>query len=380
MKAFEWNLDLLLKKEKELNEKVNLYQEELAVYRALINNYSIDICDSRKNSDKYFENDIEEHVNCFSLDDFIENVFCNSNMTQLKLLNKSMHILKNYHYKYNHRILTPCYLNNSELVNYVVYLAHKIPNEQFISTFKNFTDQEKHLLHIKHHEKLPTGNRGLTFVDTEKHIPYGLVARENTVHDIVTLGHELFHMVVRRNEAPFFLDSTKTIYTETEGYFATMLFGDLLIEEQYPKGDIFFLNSYDLKSVADSINDIFVTVTALDTINNDGKINFNALRNLLMKYNITNPINKKNFKGYLSNFFNDDANDAFSYLVALDLYYLYKKDPEKSLYNVLKIPDLEGQNIEKDLESINVTFFEDGYQNLDSHCKQLLKRRTTLPK
>ena len=380
MKPYEWDLDLLLQKEKELNEKVNLYQEELSVYRALINNYSIDVYESRKKHDKYFEDDVEENVNCLSLDDFKENVSCYSNMAQLQLLNNSMEILKNYSYKYDHRILTPCHLNNNELVDYVIYLANKLPNEHFINFFNNFTNQEKHLLHIKHQDKLPTGNRGLTFVDTEKHIPYGLIARENTIHDIITLGHELFHMVVRQNEEPFFLDSTRTVYTEAEGYFANMLFGDLLLEEHYPKDDISFLNGYDLKTTADVINDTFVTTIALNNFENNNKIDFKELKKYLTKYNITTPINKKNFKGYLSNYFNYDANDASSYLVALDLYNLYKKDPEKALYNVLKIPNLEGNNIQKDLESINVTFFEDGYQNLDNHCKQLLKRRTTSSK
>ena len=65
------------------------------------------------------------------------------------------------------------------------------------------------------------------------------------------------------------------------------------------------------------------------------------------------------------------------YLTALDLFKQYETDPEKALYHLLQIPRLEGTEPKKDLEKINVTFFEDGYKNLENQCKKLLKTRTT---
>ena len=73
----------------------------------------------------------------------------------------------------------------------------------------------------------------------------------------------------------------------------------------------------------------------------------------------------------------NDIDYTISYLTALDLFNKYQEDPEKALSYLKLIPQLTGDNPKKDLASIESTFFEDGYQNLEEKCNQLLKKKTT---
>ena len=48
--------------------------------------------------------------------------------------------------------------------------------------------------------------------------------------DLATTFHEIFHMIVRKNEESLFSYKSKTIYKETEGYFANLLLPDILTD------------------------------------------------------------------------------------------------------------------------------------------------------
>ncbi len=391
MEKFEWDLGFLLKREKELEEKLKstsnltnkelkLYQEVLSTYKELISNYNNIIHYTRLTNcddydDYYYEDDETEDI--LSIEEFENEILSYANPNELNILLPSISVLSNYSNKINPVDLEPYYFGNQDLVDYTISLLEKIPNQYIVQKFKELSNPKNKLLHIKHEYKIPLKYYGLTFVDTEKHIPYGIISRKNTIQDIITSGHELFHMVLREKEKPFFVESGKTIYTETEGYFANMLFCELLKQEGFSSFGLDFLDSYDLFKNKYIIQDSFITISALSNFKKLESIDFDKLDNYLREYNINSPINEINFQGYLRTDFVVDLNYAFSYLVALDLFSLYKKDPEKAINNLLNIPTLLGENIEKELKSIDVTFHEDGYQNLNNQCQKLLTKTTS---
>ena len=95
----------------------------------------------------------------------------------------------------------------------------------------------------------------------------------------------------------------------------------------------------------------------------------------MKKHGIETPISKENVRFLLYPEFREDLDSSSSYLVALDLYKQYQEDPERTIDSLYSIPLLGGEHVYQELEKIGVTFFEDGYQNLDNQCKKLLKEK-----
>lgn len=371
MKKFEWDIDSLISKKQELEKIVNLYEELLDMYTSLISDYDIKV-----NSENIFFDD-EMECEMIPITDFKNEVINKINEEKLSLILKAMEIAKNYHDYFVQPDFETYPLNNEELIELTRKIFRQIPNKYFQSEFDRITDPNNNLLHIKYHKKLITNNLGLTYIDTKNHIPYGLIARHNSIQDVITLGHEITHMVVRKYEEPMFYQSNKTTYMETERYFINLLFSELLKKEGFEEVELTNFDRFDLQESLSTIDDTFVAVSGINMSNDKGIINFPKLGSHLKRYNITTPINSQNFAGFLHGDFEHDIDYGISYLSALDLYELYKTDPEKAMNHLLNISTLQGNTIKKDLESIDVTFFEDGYVNLNNHCKKLLKQKTT---
>lgn len=363
MTQYTWNLEELLSKKKEYKEKANLYEELLDLYSELIENYDYRITPT----DPEYENDV------------LGNIYDSISREKVDLVTNAIEITKDFYVKQENFKYSTLILNDEQLIDRTRALFTKIPNQQFLNKFDYFTNPDNHLLHIKHHKKLSTDYLGITLVDTFKHQSFGLVARHNNLEDIVTLGHEIFHMIVREQEQPFFCTTNKSIYTETEGFFADLLLEHLLELNNYNKQETQNIRKNDLTNSIDSIQTSFIVKNGLASIK-QGDIKFNKLKSTLSKYHVSFPVCKKNFLTFLTSTEEDietDMDYAVSYLTALDLFKQYETDPERALYHLLQIPRLEGTEPKKDLEKINVTFFEDGYKNLENQCKKLLKTRTT---
>lgn len=371
MKKFRWDIDLLRSKKQELEKIVNLYEELLELYTTLLQEYDIKI----NLNEVDFDDEVE--LEAVSIEEFKQETINKIGKEKLNVILKAIEISKNYSVKFIEPQFEIYPLNDEELIEVTKKLFRQIPNQYFQEEFDKITNPNNQLLHIRHHKKLITDDLGLTYIDTKDHIPYGLVARHNSIQDIITLAHEITHMIIRKFEEPMFAFSSKTAYIETEGYFTNLLFSELLKKEGFNKTELTDFTSLDLQTILSIINDTFITVSGINLSDSKGQINFPKLSNHLKRYNINTPINAQNFNGFLHNDFENDINYAISYLTALDLYKIYKHDPQKAIHHLLTVPTLEGEHIQRDLEQIDVTFFEDGYSNLNEHCKKLLKQKTT---
>lgn len=369
MKKYDWDISSLIEKRNSLEQqcscnKDRLLIEQLETYRDLVRNYDIRL------------DDVDIDINCDEdtpmIPFFKEAILPSINPAQLDMVTGAIDVAKNYNIYLNPTDALPTRINNKELVEMTASLFKQIPNKRLYNDFLNIINNKEHNLLIKHFSKLPTIDYGLTFVDAIENKAFGLIARQNTINDVITLAHEATHMILRKNESPFFWKTSKRMYTEVEGSFINLLFNDLLIKNGYYIEEQF--NIADLERIISYIKDVFVAIKVIEH-SEDEITNIEELSSDLENYNITTPINEKNVSYFLIPDFKATLDSSSSYLIALDLYNLYKKDPERTIDILYSIPLFGGEHAYSELEKIGVTFFEDGYQNLDNHCKKLIKEK-----
>jgi len=369
MTKYSWDIKELLRKRDFIGYQLKVYEELFDLYDGLVKSYN----------KKYTE---RPNIICNPIGYFLylKEQFSQIPSERLELLKDSIDVIAPFDSKLEEPKFSSLSLSDKELVEFARTLFEKIPNKYFLTKFDEFTDPKKKLLHIRNHQTLPTDSFGLTYTDPIEHVSYGLVARYKSVQDVITLGHEVIHMIIREFEDPLFAETNKPTYVETEGFFANLLFSNMLRELGCDEEELSLFEKRDLNTNIDTIKTCFVINEGFNKMDNDGNINFDSLANLLKSKNIYTPVNKDNFGGFVTDELGTDVNYAVSYLTALDLYEQYQSDPEKTLYLLQHIPLLSGDEPKKDLENIGVYFFEDGYQNLEKNCKRLLKVKTTSKK
>jgi len=238
-------------------------------------------------------------------------------------------------------------LNNDELFEVINTLFKNIPNQKLYQKFLEITNPAKQLINIQYSQNF-YGYLGTTMVDPYSHISYGNIIRNNTSQDIITLFHEIFHMIVRRYEHVFSNDTKSVIYKETEGYFANMIITDLIKQIGL---DVHPFLQFQIYETVNNINNYKRVITSLN--------------NLYSKAH--DPAS------YIDFDLETNLNSIFSFQTALDFYYLYQKDPEETINKILNLDLLTGENIKKELSNNEISFFQDNNANLRKHFKKIKK-------
>lgn len=362
MANYEWNLEKLIKEREEVGKKLKIYTELFDRYTDMIENTDARITLNSKVIS------VPSGIKLLKKQ-FYDTIAPN----KMDLVIKAMDITKDYQIPFIDFYFSTLPLTNDELIEETRQLFKSLSIKEFLDGFDYYTNPKNQLLHIKYYKKLLTDAYGLSYVDPSKQICYGLIARHNTIEDIITVGHELFHMIIRKKEEPLFNYSEKPTYEETEGYFANLIFCDMLQQRKTNNSsELSWISTIDLQSIIDSITCTFVAKNSISTMDQNGNINYPDLLLNLQQYNINLPINEENINYFISSTLDENINQTVSYLTALDLYHLWQTDPEQAFYYLMRVPTLEGKEPKRDLEQIGVTFFEDGYKNLSDHCKKLL--------
>ena len=340
MSKYTWNIKKLI----EIKEKLNInnfnsieeFEEISNVYDLLINSYIKDTFEEYIEYDEinqldYYKNLIKPYLNkqayeiLSTLNDYLnENkLFINRGPTEkIKMSNSDIFELMNIVFK-------------------------QIPNKNLYNSFRKVSDTTRNLINIKY-SKNTNQTYGATYIDSYNHIPYATIYRNNTSIDLVTTFHEIFHMIVRENEETHFSYKPKTIYKETEGYFANLILGDILTDIGLTK-DFRKIQVADLMSTRDALYGISSSKAFINSVDNE-----QSTKNL-----------------YIDDYLLDDIDIAFSYLTALDLYNLYQKDPEKVIDIILNLTKLNGENPKVELENMGITFHKDGCTNYKNHYEKI---------
>jgi len=366
MKQYRWDIDSLLKYRATYEKLGEEFDVVWDTYNSLIQNYYI-----KMNSNLYLDDDFSPADLELDLVTFKDRFYNLTNPEAINLLVNAYRTIKDYKKKLQPVTFSTFPLNERELLDITTSLFKEIGHNDLYNKFLHIVNPSNGLLHIDYYKKLIETDLGSTYIDDVNHISYGLVARRNSVQDVITLAHEAFHMITRQNEVNF--DGYKNIYMEVEGYFANFLFRDLINRRSINTQDLQAFDMFDLTSTLFSIEDVIITKYIMENHKN-GKVDFKGLEHSLKENGIYDNINYTNYQGFITTGFEKTLYHGISYLVALDLYEFYKKEPELAINTVLDISKLTGKNPMEELEKINVTFFEDGYQNLNNKCKKLLKK------
>ncbi len=165
--------------------------------------------------------------------------------------------------------------------------------------------------------------------------------------------------------------------TKWKAFFIEFITSDIIkaLHPTINQESISSLEKMELKNIINEIVYVVVFDEVIHNINAKGKINLTHINNNLMIRGFDDlDINDGND---ILDYMNMDTIKAIdqisSFLIALDLYHLYLIDPEKAIYNLTTLPKLTEENIIKDLSNLDVTFYQDGYHNLNKTCKKLLK-------
>ena len=389
MSKYEWDLDYLYKMREDLKkmaENTNdpRESEELSfardTYSCLIGYYDNRINDSnREESDDDFDYDF----NSITVSSFINNTLRKIEPTKIAFILEAFEIAKKYIMpmtKQEKTLYPYDRMTNDDLVNITNQIYQSIPNKDFYNAFKEIIDSNKHLLHIKNSKKIPLSKLGLTIVDTYNHIPYAIVARNNSIEDILTLTHECAHMILNKNYSSNYFETKQSVYGEVEGYFMELLANTYLQNIGFPESVLNSYLTFDLQNYINQMVSTFIAKTIIENTDEQDNVDINKVNAHLSDKNPLIKIGKYDAILYTNEQFEYWVDDCCSYLTSLDLYNLYLKDPEKAIYDLIQIQNLSGENPRSELSSIDVTFFNDGYSNFNKHCQKLLGQKKTVVK
>ncbi len=133
----------------------------------------------------------------------------------------------------------------------------------------------------------------------------------------------------------------------------------------------------ELQARNQMIVDSYITKELIFNTDKEGNVNISNLMKNLEDENITDTDIESidDCLAYTNNNFEEMINQTTSYLIALDLFNLFLKDPEKAVYDLTVFPTLSGNNPLEELSHLDITFFNDKYKNLNAINKKLLLKQ-----
>lgn len=220
------------------------------------------------------------------------------------------------------------------------------------------------------YSKENNGYSGVTLLDTILKNKYIYILRNNLLIDLVTLPHESFHSILLDYNHPI---STKlnSYYTfEVEGNFANILFGDYFHKNYiYHKN---FFNEYFIEIFNSNITSIIVRNSLLESVTEKNHFRINKFNKMISTYGIETFSDESQILDYMITPLDIDMKYSLGFLTAIDLYYIYQKDPDLAFYLLKNIRYITHEDDVLGLLRRNhITFMDDNYENLKKYVKKI---------
>lgn len=231
--------------------------------------------------------------------------------------------------------LKTCSLSKDDLLD-ITHDFYLSLNGLFFGNFmKNFYRKNDHIVFR---------NKGETFYNGETIALPSLkesfieICRVHTLEDLITIIHEYMHATsVSIN--PKHLNANKTIFTEVDTIFIELLANDY-IEKLFQDKSSIILKANDFNEHlqrADDINAVLDLMEA-EKYTKNGYINNKILKEIGKRYCELENIETELI---LDNSNQSETLYLTAYIIAIELYYLYKIDKDKALNTLRKIIELE---------------------------------------
>lgn len=264
----------------------------------------------------------------------------------------------------------PIKINNNEVIDICEDFFKSMLPDAFYREIKyvlNFTPDIININYNKHDRDFS----GFTLIDPLLKKVYISVTRKNQTIDLSILPHEFFHYLFFSRSFKLG-DYTFNYLNEVEGHLANLLFGDYY----YKNFDSNYIQKFYLSATSLDIEELAISKCMYDSSFFNLVVNSRKFNKKIKKLGIDSIDSSKLINSYLDDVPNLESNlvYTFSYLAALDLYYIYHNDRDKAFYLLQNIKDNEREkNTFEVLRNNEVTFMDDGYNNLKKYIKQINK-------
>ncbi len=351
------------KRKKTSDEKLMIIDDAIATYDFLLGKY---------NSEDYSEVEEDLSDRIFTSKYFI-NMYRSINPNIITVVNNACNTFE------RNNFIDTDYSNETLEIKSVIDMCKDIfssfNDPELMKKVNNILDEDNHLLDISNSSEIinfKTIYSGFSVKDNYNKIGYAKIYSNNKIRDLYTLVHEIFHLVIEDNNRITSYSDDNFYTEEVEGAFSDLIVTDYLYKNKIFMDDARSIEIMNFNNTKDFVRNIFISHNYhnyfkddkfdLRRIKSDLKskgLRFTGFSNLDMRDSMVS--------------FNRDLCYSFSYLIALDLFFKYKNGYK----NI--ISDIEGISMGKYpfimLERYGITFYKDGYSNLDTYQKILKKEK-----
>ena len=258
--------------------------------------------------------------------------------------------------------------DNNEIINFTYDFFKEMTTPKMTSEFLEVINK-KNIININYSKDKASDYAGVTIFDRFLNKKYISVNRSNHLTDLSILPHEMFHYIF--NDVSNTINGSYNSYylTEVEGALANILFGEYFIKKA--SDDKYFFKDYYKLNYVNQVSDLVIRNGLLDALDKRKKVRFNKLNKYVEYYDIDKFKDENDLIPYLIYPEESIIKYALSYLVAVDLLEIYKKDREKAFYHLKNICfNKRTDSILTLLRFNEITFMDDGYYNLKKYIKK----------
>ena len=265
---------------------------------------------------------------------------------------------------------------NEELIKVTLDFFKVMTTPHIYNQVKEVFKNDKNFLNIIY-SKAYNPNPGITIVDSILKKEYISIARANTIFDYTVLPHQLFHYIYADYDLKTLVNHNAFLLSEVEGMFADILFSEFYNKyfDHTKTQDSELLKKFSLSVFKEELTGLVVRNGILECIGENNKIRLHKLNKYNSFFKIPTVDKLNDLIPYLDTPQEELMTYSLSYLVALDLYQIYKRDREYAFYLIKCIRFLkEEDNIKSLLIRNEITFFQDNYKNLKEYIQAILSR------
>lgn len=191
----------------------------------------------------------------------------------------------------------------------------------------------------------------------------------NTIQDYISVIHEAAHGINNNVNPNIMYDQEKYCFIEADALFMELIGADFVANSLNAKKEIFKLELDTLKDYLYSCDVICTKMDMYNELSKNDKYNkkeaISFLKNGL-------GCDKQYIKDVTETYISELFHYIISYLTAIELYQLYKTDPDAAIIHYIQIRDVKGLSNVEYLEYVRSLGINPG-ENLEAYISSLLK-------
>lgn len=373
---YSWDLEELKRRKDDLIRIRKTKRKSLSEIKLLKLDYSLMtydyLLDAFKEEELYSEV-ILESDRSFVATRF-KNVYSSINPKIISATINSFDVFENSGIDINFDSNSCAKLDNETVIDMTKEIFSAFNDPKVMQIVNEILDSNNHLLHIskgKETSIYETDYSGFSCRDYFNNIGYAIIYSNEKIRDLYTLVHELFHLIISDNKIPSSSYEDSFYISEVEGSFADLIVTDYLVKKGILVDEARNVELINYSNSRYFVRNLHLAHNFHNYFDKDS-FDIKRINQELDAKNLSYSIDRDDMLNVV-NSFSRDLNYGFSFLVALDLFYKYKNGYNGIINDIRDIS--RGKNIFIFLERYGVSFFNDGYKNLDSYQKSLIKQK-----